>query len=345
MSRQTSGRASALAAERAATIQDALPALPQEADVADVLLAMSSLLAEVRTVEETLATTVMLLPKIFGADRCVALLQEPADQALVVAAHDGFDGAGIEAFEASGGGADLVSEAVGSRAVVLVPDARAVLGAGDKTRRLGAYIGIPLLRRNAAFGAILVEFSDPTELCSRERELAQGVVRQVRIALAHAQGFNLLKMLRGYGLRVGSKMRVDEVLCEVERGAVELLQADGAIVYFLDGRRNSLLAGRGLEAAAAAELATLDLSEEPWRSFFAGSETVAEVGGGAMAKAGFQRGVIALIPGPDLIGALLFIFRDEFSLGPGEPEAVELAAAQAATAIEMARRYERQKSA
>nr|MBA2313569.1 serine/threonine-protein phosphatase [Actinomycetota bacterium] len=90
---------------------------------------------------------------------------------------------------------------------------------------------------------------------------------------------------------------------------------------------------------------TLDLSDEPWRSFLAGSGAVAEVGGGAMAKAGFQRGVIALIPGPDLIGALLFIFKDEFSLGPGEPEAVELAAAQAATAIEMARRYERQKSA
>ena len=350
MSGHTSGQAPEPGPERAAAIEGGLPALPQEADVADVLLAMSSLLAEVRTVEETLATTVMLLPKVFGADRCVALLEDQAERRLAVAAHFGFDGSGIEALEASSGGAGLISEAVESRSVVLVSDAAATGSrGGEEMRRVGAYIGIPLLRRNAAFGAILVEFSEPTELCSRERQLAEGVVRQVGIALAHAQGFNLLKTLRDYGLRIGSKVRVAEVLSEVEQGAIELLQAEGAIVYFLDGRRNSLLAGRGLEAAAPSELATLHLSEEPWRSFYTGNETVAEVQGGAMADAGFARGIIAAIPGPapgtDLIGALLVVFKDDFSLGPGEPEAVELAASQAATAIEMARRYERQKSA
>jgi GAF domain-containing protein len=215
-------------------------------------------------------------------------------------------------------------------------------------RSLGAYIGIPLLRWGQDFGALGVEYVEPRTFGAKDGALARGIAHQVGVALANARRFNLLQSLRGFGLRSGSQLRLASVVSEAAVGAKELMSAGGAAVYFFDSQNNALVASAsaGLSDESAALLARIDVTRPPWSELMEGQTVLVpnlrDVLGSETAPAS---AVGAVVPGtgPETMGAVFVFYRKSAHLGPDEIEALNVAAAQSATAIENARRFERQR--
>ncbi|MDQ3957100.1 MAG: SpoIIE family protein phosphatase [Actinomycetota bacterium] len=356
MVREVAERAAGMPAEqRVSEVEQTLETLREESEVAHALLGLSGALADVKSVEETMDLAVRLVPDLLGADRCFAATWDAGGKRFAIHAHHGFDGdetVALQDLSATEQGLPLLRRALEQRAPVIVPDAAQespLIARRAAERGVAAYIGLPLVRWGEDFGGLGVEFSQPRSFSSKDQALARGIARQLATALANARRFNLLADLRTIGLRIGSKLRLAAVAEEVAAGAVQLLSAESAVLYFLDPTHSSLLASGsyGRQPAVLSEgLARLDLTVDPWRGLLAGEIVVVPDLGPHVPGADGLSAVGAPIPRaePPMMGALVLFFSTVPPAGQDEAEALQVLAAQSATAIENAQRFERQRS-
>jgi serine phosphatase RsbU (regulator of sigma subunit) len=357
MVREMAERGSSIPAEQRVIEQEqTLQTVREESEVAHALLGLSGALADVKSVEQTMDLAVRLVPDLLGGDRCFAATWDADSGRFAIHAHYGYDEEGVadrQNLSATDEGLPLLRRALEQRAPVVVPDCSAgdpVVAQRAAERGVGAYIGLPLVRWGEDLGGLGVEFSQPRDFSSKDQALARGIARQLATALANARRFNLLADLRTLGLRVGAKLRLAAVAEEVAAGAVQLLSAESAVLYFLDSTQSSLVAsGRyGRQPAVLADgLARLDLTRDPWRGLLAGEIVVVpdlgehlgeDAAGLSAVAAAIQRAQ------PPMTGAVVLFFSSMPPVGQDEKEALQVLAAQAATAIENAQRFERQRS-
>jgi GAF domain-containing protein len=319
----------------------------QDSEVAHVLLGLAGALAEVRTVEETLDKAVRIVPELFGAQQCLAATWDPAEEDLTVRASSGFADPG--GLQLAVGESKVVHEALINNSPLFVPARHSRAEARQEPSEPDtSSIVIPLSRWGERFGVLQVELPELRPVSARDQALARGVARQLGAALANARRFGLLRDLRAFGLRVGSKLRLQSVVSEIAEGAAELLAGDGAAFYFLESSRSSLvLAGAsGLRAGLAERLARIELHEAPWSELR--TETILSVPAlpEVIDTEDCPRAAVGVpVPGDDteLLGAILVFFDRPFRVGPDEVEAVSVLAAQSATAVLNAHRFERQR--
>jgi GAF domain-containing protein len=341
---------------RVAEQEQTLQTLREESEVAHALLGLSGALADVKSVEETMDLAVRIVPALLGASRCFAATWDAESGRFAIHAHYGYDedeAADRQNLSATPDGLPLLRRALEQRAPVVVADTATedpVVAQRAAERGVGAYIGMPLVRWGEDLGGLGIEFAEARDFTTKDQALARGIARQLATALASARRFNLLADLRTLGLRIGSKLRLAAVVEEVAAGAVQLLSAESAVVYFLDSTQSSLVAAGsyGRQPATLADgLARLDLSDDPWRPLLAGEivvvgDLVEHLGpaaaGHAAVAAPIQRAE------PPMTGAVVLFFSWDPPVGSDEAEALQVLAAQAATAIENAQRFERQRS-
>ena len=340
--------------QRIRALEQTLESLRSDSEVAHVLLGLSAALAEVRTVEETLEKTVKMVPELCGADRCFALTWDELNNRFDIKAEAGFDeglSGQLHELATREDGFPLIGRALRERTPLLIGDVVEEGGiAPDRAenRRLGALIGLPLVRWGENFGGLGVEFEHPKQFGPKDAALARGIARQVGVALANARRFNLLQSLRAFGLSVGAQLSLATVVLQTARGAGTLLGGDAAQLYFLDAEKNDLVAasGYGLLQSTAEKVNRLDLSSEPWAALTRGETVWApDLGGLFDDESGPASAVLAGIPGPEasLSGAVAVFFKRSVSVGSDETEALNVLAAQAGTALENAQRFERQR--
>lgn len=339
---------------RIEALEKTLDSVREDSEVAHVLLGLSAALGEVRTVQETLEKAVRMVPELCGADRCFAVSLDEAHNSFVVRSHFGFD---PEAQKSLFGLAKdqsnfpLIVESLEAKTPLLVPDT-----VGDarmspeltEQRSLGAFIALPLVRWGDDFGGLGVEFEQARRFGPKDAALARGIARQVGVALANARRFNLLRELRSFGLQMGSELRLSGVLSGTVRAALELLGGDAACVYFLDAQRGSLVASesRGLPEDRMDVYGTIDLSVDPWGGLLANETVTADLlAQGLTVPGGPTCAVLAPIPAPEesILGALAVFWSGAMNLGSDEIEALNVMAAQSATSIANAQRFERQR--
>jgi GAF domain-containing protein len=331
--------------DRARALEHMLNSVMQDSEVAHVLLGLAGALAEVRTVEETLERAVYVVPELFGAPRCLAATWDPAEQALTVRASTGFAELGrLHAVVES----RVAHDALVDNTPLFVPAPRSRADVAEEPSGDTACIVIPLSRWGERFGLLQVELGAPRPATARDQALARGVARQLGVALANARRFGLLRDLRAFGLRVGSKLRLQSVVSEIAAGAAELLAGDGAAFYSLESSRGSLvLAGAsGLPPGLAERVARIELDEEPWNELR--TQTILSVPAlrEVLGTEDCPRAAVGVpVPGDGtgVAGAILVFFERPFRVGPDEVEAVSVLAAQSATAVLNAHRFERQR--
>ncbi|MFP5352529.1 MAG: GAF domain-containing protein, partial [Actinomycetota bacterium] len=339
-------------AQRVKDLEETLQSLREDSEIAHVLLGLAGLLGEVRSVEETLETAVRVVPELLGADRCFAATRLGVGRRFAIMAHTGFEDDQVEALvEATRTeqGLPLLSLALKERSPLLVPDAvrdERVAAVDIEHRRIGAYMGIPLVRWGEEFGGLALEYAEPRDFKPKDLALARGIARQVGVALVNARRFSLLSGLRAFGLRVASKLRLPEVIDEVSLGAAELLAGDSGAVYFFDSQRSTLVAPPTAvdRLPAADQLVRIDLSQDPWKDLTLGQAvTVADL---QLDDGGPDPWTIVAAPIPGdgaVVGAVVVFFNRSIELAPDETEALSVLAGQAAMSIENAKRYERQR--
>ena len=344
------------AEQRVIEQEQILQTVREESEVVHALLGLSGALADVKSVEETMDLAVRLVPDLLGADRCFAATWDADSGRFAIHAHYGYDEEGVadrQNLSATDEGLPLLRRALEQRAPVVVPDFSEedpMVARRAEERGVGAYVGLPLIRWGEDLGGLGVEFAQPCEFSSKDQALARGIARQLATALSNARRFNLLADLRTLGLRIGSKLRLGAVAEEVAAAAVQLLSAESVVLYFLDSTHSSLVASGlyGLQPPVLAEgLARLDLRNDPWRGLLAGEIVVVkdlaehlgdDAAGWSAIGAAIQRAE------PPMTGAVVLFFSSAPPLGQDEQEALQVLAAQAATAIENAQRFERQRS-
>ena len=318
--------------------------LRREIEVAHALVDLGAALAEIGTLDDTLQRAVQAVRELFGSDRVFAVARVSEHEHLVVRAAAGYDEAGLLMLErlATGGELPMIAEALDGRSPVFGEDVVAegrLSPEGAAERKVRAFIGIPLLRGNEVLGGLGVEYEQARRFEAADRSLAAGVAKQVGVALGNARRYGLLSNLRTFGLRIGSRTRLAGVIEEIVSAARDLLDGDEAAVYLLDANRDVLVP----VSVASDALEEIGLGDRSWGAFRAGrsifipEQSVPER---------FVCGVVTGIPRSDLemMGALVVLFRRRFDLGADEAEALRVAAAQAAMAIENAQRFQRQQS-
>lgn len=341
--------------QRVHDLEQTLASLREDSEIAHVLLGLAGLLAEVRSVEETLETAVRVVPELLGADRCFAATRLGVGRQFSIMAHDGFAPEMIERLvEATSRGdrLPLLDAALQDRTPLMIGDASFDPRVSDelsRERQIGAYVGIPLVRWGEEFGGLALEYAEPRQFRPKDLALARGIARQVGVALVNARRFNLLAGLRAFGLRVASKLRLSQVIEEISQGAAELLSGDAAAIYFLDSNRSALVAPPVLHAAAKLppreQLVRVDLNKPPWDGL--DQERAIVVPDLLLEGEGTQPWTVVAAPVPGemerVVGAVLVFFRRAVTLAPDEAEALSVLAGQASMSIENAKRYERQR--
>lgn len=339
--------------QRLQDLQQTLQSLREDSEIAHVLLGLAGLLGEVRSVEETLETAVRVVPEILGADRCFAATKLGVGRRFSIMAHAGYSDDQLRNLMGSTEGGDslpLLSAALAERTPLMIPDlALDPRGSAEsiRSRRIGAYVGIPLVRWGEEFGGLALEYEDPREFAPKDLALARGIARQVGVALVNARRFNLLAGLRAFGLRVASKLRLNQVIEEVSAGAADLLAGDAASIYFFDSNQTALVAppGNAPRLPGPDQLVKIDLNVEPWSGLSENRAIVVpEISLGGPDSETWSV-VAAPIPGEReaVVGAVLVFFKRSLSLAPDEAEALSVLAGQAGMSIENAKRYERQR--
>jgi GAF domain-containing protein len=340
--------------QRVEELEQTLRSLREDSEVAHVLLGLAGVLAEVRSVEETLEMTVRLVPELLGADRCYVVRRIGGADRFKILDHSGFDEdllRIVEGFADTKGGLPLLLEALRERTPVLVPDALEdprVNREDVKRRRVRGYIALPLVRWGEEFGALALEYSEPHDFAGKDSALARGIARQVGQALMNSRRFNLLAGLRGFGLEVSSKLSLNAVIDDVSQGAEALLSGDAASLYFLDSTAGALVAPPGGISKLPNNgegFGRIDISTEPWSALSQGRTVVVpgiaegdeqdESWSAVAAPVVGERGV--------LTGAVVVFFKRSILLSPDEAEALSVLAGQASMAIDNARRFERQR--
>jgi GAF domain-containing protein len=338
---------------RLAALEKTLDTVREDSGVAHVLLGLSAALAEVRTVQETFDKAVRMVPELLGGDRCFAVAWDEVNDRFEIRATFGLGEEGEARLRRLAEGPDglpIMAKALRDGSPLLVADAFSFPLMPEqqaRDRSLGAYIAIPLVRWGQQFGGLGVEFSEARRFGSKDEALARGVARQIGVALVNSRRFGLLQSLRTLGLRAGGQLRLTNVVKEAAGGAMQLMDADGAAVYSFDSQNKDLVlsATHELSETTQSIVSRLDVSADPWSNLLQGRTVfvpnLAEVFGNEDAPAS---AVAAVIPGSTAgtTGALVAFYRKSAHLGPDEIEALNVAAAQSATAIENARRFERQ---
>jgi GAF domain-containing protein len=339
---ETTGLAPAEAEARIQDLERTLGSLREDSEVAYVLLGLSGALAEVRSVEETLDLAVRTIPELFGADRSFAAAWDPGQDRFVLLAHWGYENEDVALLHkhAEDEGFPLLRQALQERSPVFVSDEGTVKGQ--------AAVTIPLIRWGEDFGGLRLGFSAPRSFGAKDAALARGVARQVGVALNNARRFTLLKALRGFGLRIGTGLRMNEVTDVVLAGAGDLLSAESTWLYFLDAAQRELIsAGASSTKLALPErLARLDLQDPRWAPLAEGRTVVvsdigADFGEGSDLSALVTPLSSATTP---FMGALMVVIENSKLPGSEEREALSVLATTAAQALENARRFERQRS-
>jgi len=345
----------ATAEERIKELEETLESLREDSEVAHVLLGLSGALAEVRTVEETLDKGVRIACELFGADRSFAASWDPGAERFRVLSRYGHGPGEAERFESRAtqakGGLPLLHDALAARQPLLVEDVEADgrLSAEEvQTRGLKAFIGVPLLRWGQDFGGLGIEFSEPRDFGSREVALARGIARQMGVALANSRRFGLLQSLRTIGLRVGRPLRLAAVTREIAAGAMELLDGNGALLYFRDGNTGEFVAagGAGVDHGVYERLGRISPDDETWAELFeGGTVTIPDLRSYLGTDEGSLSAVGTVISASETapLGAVVVTFNRVVSLGPDESQALSVMVAQAASAVANAQRYERQR--
>ncbi len=327
-------------------VERTLTVLRRESEIAHVLLGLSAALAEVKTVPETLELGAQMLPGLFGAQRCCAVVAAGARLALV--AQRGYGEDEVERIRreaAAPEGLPLLRSAMASGELVLIPD-------GEEDDRLagtalcgshpGAFIAVPLAARDHSFGAIGIVFDRPRAFQHRDVTLARGIARQLAVALSNARQFGLLQQLRHHGLAIASRLRLDAVIGEVARAAAALVDADAGAFYFLDPSRRTLLTAgaHGRAPEVAAPFARLDATSAPWSHLLEDVAVESSVVGDDPVTA-----VAAAVPSPGaaLLGAVVVFYDRDTAVAGDHIEALSVLAAHSGMAIENAQRFERQR--
>ena len=340
--------------QRVRDLEQTLESLREDSEIAHVLLGLAGLLAEVRSVEETLEAAVRVVPELLGADRCFAATRLGMGRQFAIMAHQGFTGDAVEGLLGAGGRErwPLLDAALQDRTPLMIGDAASdPLLADDppQDRVIGAYVGIPLVRWGEEFGGLALEYSEPREFKPKDLALARGIARQVGVALVNARRFNLLAGLRAFGLRVASKLRLSQVIEEISQGAAELLSGDAAAIYFFDSNRSALVAppvmAPGGKLPPRDQLLRVDLNQAPWDAL--NQERAIVVPDLRLEGDGTDPWTVVAAPVPGemerVVGAVLVFFRRAVTLAPDEAEALSVLAGQASMSIENAKRYERQR--
>ncbi len=324
----------------------------EDLEVAHVLLGLSARLAEVRSTQETLEQAVDIARHLLEADRCFGVVWDPAERRFSLKAHSGFDAPGLELLQEVAGSAEglpLMQLTLTQKAPFLAADpaAEGVSGLEQLARRgVGAYIGIPLIRRGEELGALGIEFGEPRRLGAREDALARGIGRQISAALSTARRFGLLQSLRSFGLRVGPKLHLQDVVDEVTGSAAALLGCDGAALYFLDEAGGLLTAVGAAGSLALPEgLTRFDPRAGDWGPLVGGKTVMVTDLSAQRSKDGLSTVLASPILGPglELTGAVVVFFVDPPSLGADEVEALSVLAAQAGAAVDNARKFDNQR--
>ena len=331
-------------------LERTLESLREDSEVAHVLLSLSGVLAEVRSVEETLDKAVKVVAEILRADHVFAVTLGDDGTRFDVRAHTGYDPEGLTMLRdlaADPAGLSLLQTALKELKPVLVPDATSDPRIDPdlaKRRRVASFIAIPLARWGDEFGGVGIEFEQPRHFTAKDEALVRGISRQIGVAMTNSRRFNLLGGLRAFGLSLGSKLDLATVITQISWGSASLLSGDHGAVYFLDATSRVLIAAGGLDELAdvADDLARIDVDAEPWRALQQGrSILVRDLG----TEAAPLSAVASPIPGEGtpMLGAVVVFFRRRLSLAPDETEALSVLAGQAGMAIENANRFERQR--
>ncbi|HYY43635.1 MAG TPA: SpoIIE family protein phosphatase, partial [Actinomycetota bacterium] len=331
-------------------LQKTTDSLRRELEVTHALLGLSATLAEVRSIEETLELAVEVAAGIFGTDRSFGTVwDQHGGRFEVVSAHGHSDEEldYLRGLAASESGLPLLAAALDARRPLLVED---VEGEGmlsrdqARTRSLGAAVAIPLIRHGEAIGAIALEYHHPRSFDARDEALARGVARQVGAALANARRFQLLRQLRSFGFRIGSKLRMSVIIEEVTEAAATLLGAEGAAVYFHDQRSGKLLVAGHRGPPLGEDQARIDPVGQPWAALAEGRTVMVTEFRDHRAQLRPMTVLAAPVLARGILtGAVVVYFTEPPSLGVDETEALRVLAAQAAMAIQNAQRYERQR--
>ena len=340
--------------QRVRDLEQTLESLREDSEIAHVLLGLAGLLAEVRSVEETLEAAVRVVPELLGADRCFAATRLGMGRQFAIMAHQGFGPEAVEGLLGAGGRErlPLLDAALQDRTPLMIGDAASdprVAEEAPQDRVIGAYVGIPLVRWGEEFGGLALEYSEPREFKPKDLALARGIARQVGVALVNARRFNLLAGLRAFGLRVASKLRLSQVIEEISQGAAELLAGDAAAIYFFDSNRSALVAppvmAPGGKLPPRDQLVRIDLNQAPWDAL--DQERAIVVPDLCLEGEGSEAWTVVAAPVPGemerVVGAVLVFFRRAVTLAPDEAEALSVLAGQASMSIENAKRYERQR--
>jgi len=339
------------AEERVAELEHTLASLREDSEVAHVLLGLSGVLAEVRSVEDTLDLAVQTVAGVFSADRCFVATYSGEDPAFRIMAHTGFEPDEVAQLRRLAGtpeGLPLIRAALDRNAPIFVPDVSTepLIATDDiGTRQLGALVALPLVRWGEEVAGLRIEFKQSREFGAKETAMARGIARLLGVALVNARRFNMLASLRSFGLSVARKLSLSSVIEDVAWGAVELLSGDSAKVYFLDATHESLVEAGAYEDQPKREsepMARIDLQAEPWDALMRGHAVVTSKLGTEEAPMSV---VAAPIPGEQtaILGAVLVFFRRRLASSPEEVEALNVLAGQAGMAVENANRFERQR--
>jgi GAF domain-containing protein len=340
-------------------LERTLEALRQNSEVAHVLLGLAGALAEVRTVEETLERAVGIVPDLFGADRGLAATWDPRRQRFAIAATRGFPVDPVRPFESDP--LALLRRALTEGTPLLLSDPE---GIGERPgEEVGSLVVIPLTRWGEELGGLQLEFARRREFSSKEVSLARGVARQLGTALSNSRRFSLMRDLRAFGLRLGSKLLLPAVIDEVCADAAELLSGDAAALYFVDASSRSLVRAGGAGATPGRDsIGRIEIGRPPWSDLLTdhivtvpdlravmgrADAPVGAVGIALPESAGSFSAFDSRAPLGDrlagVFGAILVFFERAFVLGPDEAEALRVLAAQSGTALRNAQRYERQR--
>ena len=335
--------------QRIRELEQTLESLREDTEVAHVLLGLSGVLAEVRSLEDTVELAVATVCDLFGGDRCCALVRDESNGGFRVLACTGYDDdalARLRDLAARTDGMPLMTQALKEGVPIFVPDVAADerLSQQLDVQASASYIALPLIRWDENFGGLAIEFSESRTFGTKELALARGIARLLGVALVNARRFSMLASLRSFGLSVARKLSLSSVIEDVAWGAVELLYGDLAKVYFLDSTHESLVEAGGYSDDPESEtpLARIDLHSDPWSNLLAGRAVVVRDLGSPDAP---LSAVAAPIPGDmaPILGAVLVFFRRNLTGSPEELEALSVLATQAGMAVENANRFERQR--
>lgn len=339
--------------EQLRNLQHTLDSVREDSEVANALLGLSSALAELRTIDETLQRAVRLVPEVLGADRCLVATWDPRRGRFEIAAHAGYGDDGddlLRKLSSRPEGMPVLHEALRQRAPIMIGDAASdprLAPVQAALSGLGAYVAIPLSRWGDDFGALAVAFSEPKDFDATDVALARGVGRQLSVALTNARRFNLLQQLREFGLRIGSQLRLEQVSRQVAAGAADLLSGSAAVLYFVEPNRDLLVAAGGAALPGGEALLELDLTAEPWAALLEdGPVPITDLRSQLDNDDVPPAAVAVAIPGTErpLLGAVVVFFDSVFSIEADEWEALKVLASQASMAVQNAQRFERQRS-